>query len=63
MPPIFQITDFRDELFEYFIDVRTGLKGRLPKNIFMAKAREMYENWKKHIWENRILKIKNRRYS
>ena len=34
--------DLRNELFEYFIDFRSSLKARLPKNIFLAKAMSLY---------------------
>ena len=40
-----QAPEFRDQLFEWFIDVRTGLKGRLPKKIFVTKAQELYHAW------------------
>ena len=32
----------RQELFDFFIDVRTALKGRLPRRVFLAKASELY---------------------
>ena len=35
----------RKELFEFFIDIRSSLKARLPKKIFLAKARSIYENY------------------
>ena len=34
--------DLRNELFQYFIDSRSSLKARLPKNIYLAKARSLY---------------------
>ena len=39
--------DVRDALFEWFIDVRNVLKGRLPINMFITKANELYLNWLK----------------
>ena len=37
--------DLRNELFQYFIDIRSSLKARLPKNIFQAKARSLYTEY------------------
>ena len=37
--------DVRYALFEYFVNIRNSLKGRLPKNIFLAKARALYLEW------------------
>ena len=34
--------EVRQELFDVFIDVRTALKGRLPRRVFLAKASELY---------------------
>ena len=31
----------------YMLLFRLGLKGRLPRFLFVTKARELYENWKK----------------
>ena len=38
--------EIREELFQWFV-VRTGLKGRLPKKLFLLKAQELYEGWLK----------------
>lgn len=38
--------EVRYALFEYYVDVRDSLKGRLPKKIFLAKARSLYKKWK-----------------
>ena len=35
----------RRELFDFFIDIRSTLKGRLPKKIFIAKAKSLYEDY------------------
>ena len=37
--------DLRKELFQYFIDIRSSLKTRLPKNIFLAKGRSLYTEY------------------
>ena len=37
--------ELRNELFQYFIDIRSSLKARLPKNIFQAKARSVYTEY------------------
>ena len=37
--------EVRDALFEWFIDIRGSLKGRLPKKLLIAKAKSLYENW------------------
>ena len=37
--------EVRFGLFEYFVDIRNSLKGRLPKKLFLAKARIIYEAW------------------
>ena len=35
----------KNKLFQYFIDIRSSLKARLPKNIFLAKARSLYTKY------------------
>ena len=37
--------DVRKQLFEYFVDVRTAPKGRLPQNLFLAKAKFFYDQY------------------
>ena len=37
--------DVRYALFEYFVNVRNSLKARLPKKIFLAKAKCLYQKW------------------
>ena len=37
--------EVRDALFQWFIDVRTSLKARLPKSLFVLKAKEYYKDW------------------
>ena len=34
-------------LFEWFVDVRTVLKARLPRKLFVQKANQLYEDWLK----------------
>ena len=36
--------EIREELFQWFVDVRTSLKGRLPKKLFFLKAQQLYED-------------------
>ena len=38
--------EVRYALFEYFVDIRNSLKGRLPRKLFLAKARLLHEAWK-----------------
>ena len=35
----------RKELFDFFIDMRSSLKTRLPKKIFLAKVESLYPNY------------------
>ena len=35
----------RKELFDFFIDIRSSLKARLPKKIFLAKAESLYRDY------------------
>ena len=37
--------EVRDELFQWFIDVRTSLNARLPKALFPLQANKIYEDW------------------
>ena len=56
-------TDFRDELFEWFIDVRTCLKGRLPRPLFINYAKDLYADWMSRqpnpVPESQMLKFSN----
>ena len=38
--------ELRQAAFEWFIDVRGGLKGRLPRKVFRLKCLELFERWK-----------------
>jgi len=37
--------EVRNELFQWFIDVRTSLNARLPKALFPLQANKIYEDW------------------
>ena len=40
-----KVDKIRKALFEYFIDIRSTLKARLPKGLFFAKAKSLYEEY------------------
>lgn len=40
-----QAVDFREELFNWFMDIRYVLKARLPKQIFLIEAKKLYQKW------------------
>ena len=48
-------------LFNWFIDGRETLKGRLPRRIFKMKANQLYEEWltENPVPENDRLKFSN----
>jgi hypothetical protein len=37
--------EIREVMFEWFVDVRGTLKGRLPRKIFRLKCLEFYNQW------------------
>ena len=37
--------EVRYALFNYFIDIRYSLKGRLPQHILLSKAKQLYEEY------------------
>ena len=39
--------EVRKALFDYFIDIRSALKARLPKGLSLAKAKSLYKQY----WE------------
>ena len=39
--------EVRKALFDYLIDIRSALKARLPKGLFLAKAKSLYKKY----WE------------
>lgn len=43
-PPV-RAVEVRQGLFDFFLDVRTSLKGRLPRRILTAKAKELYDTY------------------
>jgi hypothetical protein len=38
--------EVRSALFDYFVDIRSTLKGRLPRFILQAKAKELYDTYR-----------------
>ena len=40
-----QALEVRQAAFEWFVDIRGSLKGRLPVKIFRAKCLELYQLW------------------
>ena len=36
--------EVREELFQWFIDIRTPLKARLPRKIFVLQTQTLYED-------------------
>ena len=40
-----RVTNVRDSLFEWFVDVRTSLKARLLRKMFLLKCKELYTAW------------------
>ena len=42
-----EVVEVRENLFQCFIDVRTGLKARLPKALFRLQANKFYKDWLK----------------
>jgi hypothetical protein len=38
--------EVREAAFQWFVDVRGGLKGRLPRKLFRLKCLELFEKWK-----------------
>ena len=53
--------EVRISLFNWFIDVRETLKGRLPRRIFKIKANQLHEEWltQNPVPENERLKFSN----
>ena len=40
-----RVPDVREAMFEWFVDVRTSLKARLPRKFFKMKCEEVYKAW------------------
>lgn len=56
-----QALDVREGLFGWFVDVRDVFKARLPKNLLVMKATELYTEWLKQQSEppEKLLKFSN----
>ena len=39
------VPEVRDAMYHWFIDIRSGLKARLPKSMFNAHCQIFYEQW------------------
>ena len=39
------IPNVREALFEWFVDVRGTLKARLPRKMFKAQCKILYDQW------------------
>ena len=37
--------EVRKALFHWLIDIRSSLKARLPKSLFILQAKKLYEDW------------------
>ena len=37
--------EVREALFQWFVDVRTSLKARLPRSLFLLQAKKLYDEW------------------
>ena len=44
---LLQAPEVRFGLFQWFIDIRQNLKGRLPRKFLILKAQELYQEWLK----------------
>ena len=43
--PAKKALEVRYALFDYFIDIRYSLKGRLPQHILLSKTKQLYEEY------------------
>ena len=53
----------RKKLFDFFIDIRSSLKAKFPKKIFLAKTESLYRDyckWKREVVEPQKLSFSNR---
>ena len=39
------VPEVRDTMYDWFIDIRSSLKGRLPKSMFKVQCNIFYEQW------------------
>jgi hypothetical protein len=37
--------EIRDQLYEWVVDVRSAIKGRLPTTLLIAKANQLQKDW------------------
>lgn len=37
--------EIRDQLYEWVVDVRSAIKGRLPTALLIAKANQLQKDW------------------
>lgn len=44
----YRAVEVREALFAWFIDVRSSLKARLPKSLFLIQAKKLYGEWLQH---------------
>ena len=44
-PPQKKVLEVQYALFDYFIDIRYSLKGRLPQHILLSKVKQLYEEY------------------
>ena len=54
--------EVREALYQWFVDVRTSLKARLPKNLFLLQSKKFYADWLQqhpHILKEEQLKFSN----
>ena len=43
--PKVRASDVRDALYQWVVDIRSALKGRLPKAMMIAKAEQLQQKW------------------
>ncbi len=46
------LVDIRQDLFDWFVDCRVAFKARIPRSIFLVKARQLYDIYKKQAENN-----------
>ena len=67
------IPDVREALFDWFIDIRSTLKARLPRKMFKTQCQVFYDKWlaqqpeeipveKRIVFSNRWIKNRMRKY-
>lgn len=43
--PKVQAPEIRDQLYDWIVDIRSALKGRLPRSMFVAMAEQLQNKW------------------